>query len=277
MSLHDALITRDFVRARRLIRRRTGINTLEDGETPLMLAVVRPGNEYLTQLLLTAGAHVDMQNEVGETALMLALHSADNQENIDSLLHAGAITSLMTRYGYFASDYALTHSGYDRLFPENSERRAIKAVLENADLTIVEEVCRKQTIDDNLLRLSLLEAVYSEDVARVELLLEVGAPGNAVSIFGWSPLMQAACRAHPELVALLLRNGAEPSYQDYEGMSALSEMATCVPGLRMSELIYCEEYAVEVLGKERLAEIKAAQVEIERLLDSNNQNPEPAL
>jgi len=266
MSLHEALITRDVGKARRLIRRRAGINALEDGETPLMLAVVRHGNEYLTQLLLTAGAHVDMQNEVGETAFMLAMHSAENQENIDILLHAGANTSLITQYGYFASDYALPHSGYDRLFQENSERRAIKAVLENADLTVVKEVCRKQAVDANLLRLSLLGAVYAEDVARIELLLEMGAPGNVVSIFGRSALMQAACRTHTELVALLLRNGADPSYQDHEGRSALSEMATCVPGLRTNELIYCEEYAVVVLGRNRLAEIKAAQGEIERLI-----------
>ena len=79
--------------------------------------------------------------------------------------------------------------------------------------------------------------------------------------------MQAACRAHLDLVKLLLRNGDDPAYQDHEGRSALSGMATCVPGLIMTELIYCEEYAAEeVHGKERLAEIKAAQVEIERLL-----------
>lgn len=65
---------------------------------------------------------------------------------------------------------------------------------------------------------------------------------------------------------MLLRNGADSSYQNHEGRSALSEMATCVPGSRMNELIYFEEYAVEVLGRERLAEIKAAQGEIERLI-----------
>ncbi|MEI6703462.1 MAG: ankyrin repeat domain-containing protein, partial [Deltaproteobacteria bacterium] len=100
----------------------------------------------------------------------------------------------------------------------------------------------------------------------VELLLEMGAPANCQSFSGWSALMQAACRAHLELVKLLLRHGADPVYRDHEGRSALAEMASCVPGLRMTELIYCEEYAVEVLGKERLAEIKATQGEIERLI-----------
>lgn len=62
-------------------------------------------------------------------------------------------------------------------------------------------------------------------------------PANCQSIFSWSALMQAACRTHLKLVELLLRHGADPLYQDHEGRSALSEMATCVPGLRVTELI----------------------------------------
>lgn len=267
MSLHDALISGDFAKARRLICRRAAINAIQNGETPLMLAVLKPGKEYLTQLLVAAGALVDMRNEVGETALMLALHSRDNQENVRILIHAGASTYPVTRYGYGACDYALKHSNYDGVFPDNAERRAIRMALEKADLADVEIICRNQALDTNLLCLSLMDAVYSEDLARVELLLGMGAPANCTSLFGWSALMQAACRAHLELVALLLRYGADPLYQDHEGRSALSEMATCVPGLNMTELIYCEKYAEEVLGRERLAEIKAAQVEIERAIN----------
>ena len=272
MSLHDALIMCDIPKARRLIRRRAGINTRDkDGDTPLMLSALRPGEECLTQLLLAAGTAVDTQNKIGETALMLALHVAGNQENVNILLHAGAETTLITRYGYAACDYALKHPDYDCLFPGNTERRVVMAILESAGLVIVEETCRKQVIDASLLRLSLLEAVYSEDIAQAELLLEMGAPANCQSFFGWSALMQAACRAHLDLVKLLLLCGADPSYQDHEGRSALSEMATCVPGLRMTELIYSEEYAEEELGKERLVQIKAAQREIERLIDVVNQ------
>ncbi|HCE66114.1 MAG TPA: hypothetical protein DER40_00925 [Geobacter sp.] len=267
MSLHDAIISDDIIKARRLIRRRADINTFENGETPLMLAVLSPGKEYLTQLLFAAGAIVDLRNEIGETAFMMAMHSADNQENVAILIHGGADVGLITRYGYEACDYALKHSSYDWLFSGNAERRAAKTMLENADLATVEMMCRKQVIDANLLRLSLLDAVYSEDIARVEMLLEMGAPTNCQSFYGWSALMQAACRAHLELVKLLLRYGADPSYQDHEGRSALSEMATCMPGLRMTELIYCEDYAEEVLGEERLAEIKAAQGEIERVIN----------
>jgi len=264
------LIVGDLAKARRLIGRRADINTIVDGETPLMLAVIRPGKEYLAQLLLTAGADVDLRNEACETALMLALHSPDNEENVRILIHAGADTGLTSRYGYCACDYALKHPDYDWLFTENAVRRAVREKLVNAGITAIEAMLRRQAIDVNLLRLSLLDAVYSEDVARVELLLEMGAPANSQSIFGWSALMQAACRAHLELVRLLLRYRADPLYQDHEGRTALSEMAICVPGWRMTELIYCEVEAGRVLGKERLAEILAAQSEIERLFTSAN-------
>lgn len=267
MLLHDALITGNYPKARRLIGRRVGINCLIDGETPLMLAVLRPGMEHLTQLLLVAGAHVDARNELGETALMLALHSVNNLENVAIMLHAGADISLITRYAYSACDYALKHPVYDDIFPENRKRRAIREILKNAGSTEIYELCLKHKHDVNLLRFALLDAVYCEDVSRVELLLESGAPANSHSIFGWSALTQAACRAHLELVKLLLQYGADPEYHDHEGRSALSEMKVCVPGLRLTELIYCEEHVVDVLGMERLSEIKAAQVEIERLLN----------
>ncbi len=268
MSLHNALISGNFPKARRHICCRVGINALREGETPLMLAVLRPGKEYLTQLLLSAGAQVDMCNEVGETALMLALHSPDNNENIRILLHAKADRDVITRYGYRACDYALKHSCYDWLFQHNAERRAVRLILRDTDLADIEVLCRENTIDANLLRFLLLDAVSSEEAGKVELLLELGAPANCVSIFGRSVLMQATCRAHLDLVKLLLRYGADPAYQDHEGRTAMSEMATCVPGLRMTELLFGEEYAKEVLGRERLIEIEAAQRKIGRLIIS---------
>jgi ankyrin repeat protein len=267
MSLHEELYLGNILKARRLIRRRININTFEDGETPLMLVAMRPGKEYLTQLLLAAGASVDLQNEFCNTALMLALHPpADNKENVSILLHAGANTKLISCYGYRACDYALRHSSYDNLFPGNIVRRAVLATLETAELADVELMCRTQAIDGHLLQRALLRAVNYEDIARTELLLEMGAQVNCQYFYGRSPLMQAACRAHLVLVKLLLRYGADPAYQDHEGRSALSEMLTCVPGLEMTQVLYGDAYAEEVLGKERLMEIKAAQGEIERLM-----------
>lgn len=267
MSLHDALAAGNIPKARRLICRRAGINVPDEtGETPLMHCALRPGREYLTQLLLTAGADVDAVNDIGETALMLALQVADNRENVAMLLLKGSDVKLVTRYGYSACDYAIKHAEYDWLFPENQKRRAVREMAMATDVAGIENACREQHLDTNLLRFLLLDAVYSEDINKAELLLGMGAPADCPSLYGWTALMQAACRAHPELVKLLLRYGANPAYQDEQGRTALSEMKTCVPGLRMTELIYSQEWAVEVLGKERLEEIKAAQGEIERLL-----------
>lgn len=271
MSLHDALAAGNIPKARRLICRRAGINTPDEtGETPLMHCALRPGREYLTQLLLTASADVDAVNDIGETALMLALQIAGNRENVILLLRKGSDINQATRYGYSAHDYALKHAEYDWLFPENAERRIVREKIAAANAVCVENFCSEQSIDANLRRFLLFDAVYSEDLNKAELLLNMGAPADCPSLYGWTTLMQAACRAHLELVKLLLRYGANPDYQDHEGRTALSEMKTCVPGLMMTELIYSEEWAVEVLGKKRLGEIKAAQGEIERLLKKSN-------
>lgn len=50
----------------------------EEGDTPLMIAVMTAGNERLTKLLLVAGACVGRTNAIGETALMIALSNAEN-------------------------------------------------------------------------------------------------------------------------------------------------------------------------------------------------------
>lgn len=269
MSLHDALIERDFKKARRLICRRAGINTPdESGETPLMTCVLRPGMEYLVQLLLAVGADLEAFNSTGETAFMLAAHISGNQENIRILLHAGADTGHISRYGYCAADYALAIVEYDWLFPENTARRNLLAILETARLVDVEATCQ-HSVDAKLFELALLEAVFSEDLPRAELLLKLGAPANSRTFYGWSVLMQAACRTNLGLVELLLHYGADPAYQNLDGRSALSEIRICMPGLRMTELIYCnetDEYALEQLGQERLNEIRAVQREIVQLL-----------
>lgn len=269
MSLHDALLERDFRKARRLICRRAGINTPdESGETPLMVCALQPSMSYLTQLLLLSGADLEAFNFTGETAFMLAAHIAGNLENIRILLHAGADTDHISRYGYCAADYALAIVEYDWLFPENTARRNLLAILETGRLVDVEAACQ-YAVDSKLFELALLEAVFSEDLPRAELLLKLGAPANSRTFYGWSALMQAACRANLMLVELLLRYGADPAYQDLDGRSAVSEMKTSVPGLRMTELIYCDEsdeYALEQLGQERLNEIRAVQSEIAQLL-----------
>lgn len=130
------------------------------------------------------------------------------------------------------------------------------------------EVCREQIGDANLLRLALLQKVFSEDIAWIEQLLEMGAPASCQTTYGWSALMHAACRTNVKMVELLLRFGGDSSCRDHKGRSALNEMAQCAPGLSKGELLYDRRFAEKVLGKERLAETTADKMRIERLLRS---------
>ncbi|MEI6306542.1 MAG: ankyrin repeat domain-containing protein, partial [Deltaproteobacteria bacterium] len=144
MSLYRALMTGKYTKARRLIRRRVDINTpgydgVTDGVTPLMLSASCSDKADITRLLLLAGAEVNACNSFGETTLMIASYSPNNLENVSLLIENGADFSKASVYGYLARDFALyCHSGlyifesfddgvtFDRFFPENSVRRAIR-------------------------------------------------------------------------------------------------------------------------------------------------------
>jgi hypothetical protein len=268
MSLYGALLTGRYSKARRLIGRRAGINTPgEDGETPLMLSAQHPDMTDLTRLLLLAGANVNARNIYGETALLPALWRPNNRENVSLLIEHGADTGVVTAYGYRARDCALYDAGvvYDDLFPENSERREILKMAATADAIWLEKVCREQQDDTVLLQMVLNNAVHNEDCEQVALLLKMGIPADTSSKYGETLLMYAACRTNTELVKVLLRFGANPAHQDYQGVTARMKMKTCAPGWQKTELLY-GDYAFEQLGRERMEEIAVVQREIERLL-----------
>lgn len=275
MSLYGALLTGIYSKARRLIQRCAGINTPGyDGETPLMLSPRHPDMNDMSRLLLLAGADVNACNKYGETALMMSLCTSKNNnlEKISLLIENGADASLVSVYGYMARDFALYASVFDRFFPENTERRAIRKKVAIADAASIEDICLEQPIDHVLLRFMLEDAICSQDVKRVEAFLKLGVPADSPTRWGSTGLFDAACRANIELVKLLLRYGANPTCRDRYGMTALMEMKTCVPGLHVcvrgfivSEFID-KDHALEQLGKERMEEIAAVQREIEQLL-----------
>ena len=61
-------------------------------------------------------------------------------------------------------------------------------------------------------------------VENVETHIGKGAPVNAVNIYGYTPLMEAAVHGHSEIVRILLKNGATIDLKDNNGKTAL-EMA----------------------------------------------------
>ena len=273
MSLYGTLLTGRYSKARRLIHRRAGINTSgDDGKTPLMLSAQHPDMADLTWRLLLAGADVNARNIYGETALMSALWRPNNLENVSLLIDNGADTSIVTAYGCQARDHALYDLGvvFDCFFPENSGRRIVRQKSEAADAAGLEKICQEQPIDEALIRILLRETMYSEDADKVEVLLKFGVPVDSQARDGSTSLFYAACRNRVDLIKLLLRYGANPAHQNYQGETALMKMKTCFPGLHVTELLCGEDYALEQLGRERMGKIAAVQLEIERLLGNSS-------
>ena len=58
-------------------------------------------------------------------------------------------------------------------------------------------------------------------VKNVELFTGKGIPINAVNIYGYTPLMEAAVRGHSEIVRVLIKNGARIDLKDNNGKTAL--------------------------------------------------------
>ncbi len=58
-------------------------------------------------------------------------------------------------------------------------------------------------------------------VEYVETFIGKGAPVNAVNIYGYTPLMEAAVRGYSTIVRILIKNGARIDLKDNNGKTAL--------------------------------------------------------
>lgn len=79
-------------------------------------------------------------------------------------------------------------------------------------------------------------AVYYDDVALVQTLLEKGAAVDTRNIFGASPLSQAAILANPKVLDLLLQAGADPDERGADEQTALMIVAR-TPNVAAAELL----------------------------------------
>lgn len=69
--------------------------------------------------------------------------------------------------------------------------------------------------------LSLADAIIQEDFDRVQQLIRAGEDVNALDIYGFRPLIEAAIVDNAEIIKFLLANGANPNLHDATGGSAL--------------------------------------------------------
>jgi len=164
-----------------------------NGETPLMRAS-REGHTDIVKMLLNAGANPDLEDRNGETALMRA-SVRDRAAIVEMLLNARADPNLANKSGRTAliqaSDFGHT---------------AIVEMLLNARADPDRGDWKGNT--------ALILASDYGHTAIVEMLLNAGANLNLQNEYGYTALILASNKGDADIVEMLLNAGANPDLED---------------------------------------------------------------
>lgn len=202
------------------------------GIPPLMIAIAMR-KDAVVDLLLERGVDVNRGSERGETPLSNAV-IANRLELGKRLVAAGA--NLDDTAAALALGTA-AHMGFDPwirflvdsgVSPDAADERGTMALHRAASRRNVEtmalllELGAAPDLTNPQNRAPLIEAAEAGCVACVELLLDAGADiDRASAVYRYTPLLAATTKRRPEVVALLIARGADPSLTDDEGLTAL--------------------------------------------------------
>jgi ankyrin repeat protein len=176
------------------IQRTTEINYQDYyGATPLIMSS-REGHVKIAEILIEAGADVNIQTSYGETALIVIAMFYENTEQIriaEKLIDNGADVNLQNKYGETALFFAVYMGYYD----------LIDILLENgADMNI-------QNFDTGDTVIMFAAAYNYTDI--IKILITAGADINKQNNDGWTALMAAVFWGNYKPVELLLQEGAD--------------------------------------------------------------------
>jgi ankyrin repeat protein len=209
------------------------------GAMPLAHAA-RTGQRALVELFLAEGAPVDARNLAGSTALYAAAEN-QRQATVAVLLAKGADPDLPGRSGVTPLAAAAFNGG-DRIVEQLLARGAKADIVDTTGKSAITyaaargfaEIVRRlidagvdaKTRYGNDLTALMWAAGHEDGVGAraaedvVALLLDHGAPIDAVDNRGRTALMMAAELGHAEMVEGLIRRGADQSVKDKAGKSA---------------------------------------------------------
>jgi len=174
-----------------------------NGDTALMWASMI-GSAAMAEVLLQAGADVDVQDKDACTALMHAAKEGHTAV-VELLLQAGP--ELETKDTIAFSGRTALHAA-----SEGGHTAIVKLLLE-AGAEIEARSENTQT--------SLMGASFHGHAAIVSLFLQAGADKNQRSFYGHTPLILASSRGHTAIVELLLSAGASVEYHESFEYTAL--------------------------------------------------------
>lgn len=202
-SLHIVVKKECTTAVRFLLYMEADVNATNfSGDTPLNLAAAL-GNKTIVEILMNAGARVNVENNQGEVALHLV------QKDIyiaKILIDAGEKVDSRTKSGQTALHLAA----------ERNQREMINYLLiRKADINQID--AEKRTA----LHYAAKANVGKSHLMVMKLLLKNGADLNAEDIKNMTPLHILSEESSIEVFELLLTSGADPSIENIDGKTPL--------------------------------------------------------
>jgi ankyrin repeat protein len=188
--------------------------------TTALVEAAHAGFGKLVDLLLARGARVDARNGYYNRGVLAAAAESGNARIVGSLLaHSAPLDPEALAHACRRGDVEiaelLLQAGVDPL-----QSRAMAASAGSGHLFLLKRLLDRDTYSDEQLGVALRSAASSGQIEAARLLLSRGAPIDAPTSFGWTPLMCAAWEEHIDIVRLLIDHGAAVAAIDTDGKTA---------------------------------------------------------
>jgi ankyrin repeat protein len=225
-NLLAAIRTGDHSLVQKLLLTGANVNTLDgDGTTALMHSVIESDAKMMT-LLIDRGANVNAKNTLDSTAL---LYAASNLAKTRLLLDRGAEVKVRNQRGATPMSVAVTTFGSTEVLKllvakgAEPEDRLMALAAAKGDLEAMEFLLGLGVRAGDRTGATLSAAIAARCEACVRLLVEKGAPADAVRPNGGSVLNDTVKRAMRDLSQFLLDHGASLQSTDREGFTLLMQ------------------------------------------------------
>jgi len=203
----------------------------EYGYAPLIWAT-KSNNSKIVKILLNKGANPNMQDNRGDTPLIWAVNN-NNPEIIRILLGKGANPNIQNRNGHTPLIWAarnnkpeivriLLDKGADPNIAGNDRYTPLDWATSHGTQAIINLIIKAKEKLDCTCNQDLLKAVKANDENEVRRLLnEPYINTNVKDEKGYTPLILAVRNNNPEIVQILLNNGADPDIPDEDDWTPL--------------------------------------------------------
>ena len=225
--------TANFLKIKKIIPL---IKEYKDPE-PLLVAISlkHDRKSSIVKMMLKADVDPNIADELGNTALMKAVQE-DQPKIVAALLKANADPNIIDNLGNTPLAYAsrsrkyrlvtdLIAAGADPNIPDNRGITPLANAVVAGDKKMIKILLAAgadPNIADKNNRTVLLKAIQKfSDHETIKMLLAAGADPNVTSEHGITILNRASLRGDKDLVAMLLKYGADVSIRDYRGWDAL--------------------------------------------------------